>query len=247
MNNLSNLKNTPVNTKITIFSIRRFVAQYIVPIITLTIFFLIVILLVIPKFREIFSDVDKIAANNTIIRTKNIELEFLAQLKIRYPELVESLNIINKIAPAGVTQVLSFRDKITKLANANSLTITSQSFSEAQINSLGNQIYQSDNGGILLLQSIPSIFEIEGKYEEIINFINDLDTVDDFVVIKQMDFIVRDRNNPNASPRTEIRFDKYLFNDLGPDALRLNYINIPVTALPSPEFLKYISKRNITI
>ncbi len=229
--------------KIRINEIFPFIKNNLLPIATLTGFIIIVLVLLIPKLSQIFGDIEVITQNNQIIKEKNSELLTLSALKDSYPQIATNLNLINTIAPSGVTQVLGFRDKITELAETNSLIVTSQSFSENEIINNLSQIYRDSSGNVLMIQSIPSLFSIEGKYDDIIRFIKGLDLIGDFVVIKQMDFIVKDRLNPLATPKTEIRFDKFLFNSTNAELLRESYLQIPSTLRPSEEFLEYINTR----
>lgn len=229
--------------KIKINDLLQFIKNNLLPIATLGVFILIIVVLLIPKLSQIFSDIEAITQNNQIIKEKNSELLALSSLKDSYPQIAANLNLINTIAPSGVTQVLSFRDKITELAETNSLTVTAQSFSENEIINTQSQIYKDSSGNVLMIQSIPSLFSIEGKYDSIISFIKGLDSIGDFVVIKQMDFIVKDRLNPLATPKTEIRFDKFLFNSTNTELLRGSYLQIPSTLRPSEEFLDYINTR----
>lgn len=179
---------------------------YIVPIFAIIFFFLNVVLLVIPKISEILSNLELIEVQKSKFESINKELSDLIKISRETPEINTLLSKINQLAPSEVSDVIFFRDKVTDLARKNNLTIKIQRFTENR-----NQVNSQLQG--ITLQEIPTFFDIEGTYDNIIKFIEELSLINDFVIVKKMDLILRDVLNPDKKPNTSIEFTKYLFSE----------------------------------
>ncbi len=219
----------------------KYVRLYVIPIFAVVSFIGILLILTIPKINEIFSGIDKVSQNNITITENNNTLSALDSLTSQYNSIVQNLSVIDDIAPLGSTEVVKFRDRITTQILSNSIVISSQRLSEANTET-ENQDTQTVSP--IILQEVPFIFTISGSYDNIVNFIKSLNSVEDFIVIKEMEFTAASNTNPTGDWQLKINIVKYQFNtDSGSD-LRQLYINVPVEAQLNALIQQYINARS---
>ncbi len=220
---------------------------YIIPIISVIVFIGIIVGFVFPKVSDIFSELDEINTLNNQIAEKNNTLSQLSSISSRSVIILDQLSIINSIAPSGTTEVVNFRDRITALALKSNLEISSQRFSEVVEPNLSNLPEGGNNYiGVVGLQEVPSEFKMNGTLNNIKNFLQSLDQLEDFVVVKEMklNFSDSDYNNIEQKPWSfEIQVVKYQFSDKDSEELQTVYKRIPLTAQIDEKVKQYIESR----
>jgi Tfp pilus assembly protein PilO len=218
----------------------KFIKLYVIPIFAVSVFLGVLFFLTIPKINEIFSGIDQVSSNNSKVLENSTKLSNLDILTQQYNTIVENLGVIDGIAPLGSTEVVKFRDRITGLIQQNSLEIINQRLSEANTEA-DTQI--TDNVSPIILQEVPFIFTVNGSYSNIVEFIRSLSTVEDFIVIKEMELNSTDTNNQSANWQLKINIVKYQFNTESSADLRQLYINVPIDAELNDLIKQYINLR----
>lgn len=223
---------------------------YVVPIFSIGLFIVIIIGAIFPKISLIFSELDEINALNEQIAEKNNTLSQLAGISSKSALVLDQLSIINNIAPSGTTEVVNFRDRITKLSVENSLEISSQRFSEVVEPNLANLPNGgNDYIGVVGLQEVPSEFKMNGTLNNIKNFLQSLDKLEDFVVVKEMklNYSGTDYSDIENKPWSfEVQVVKYQFSDKDSEELQIIYKRIPLTAEIDDKVKEYIDSRQST-
>ena len=217
---------------------KRFFKLYIVPFISILVFSMVILFLVFPKISELFDNLDKISSLSDEYNLNQSELISLQNLANNTNFLAAQLNVIDNTAPTGNTEVVAFRDKLTSLCQQNNLTVIAQRLSEADINTDANNINKT---GLSLLE-IPFNFEIYGDYSNILKFISDLSSIEDFVIVREMSLSSSIVNN-SQSTTLKLRVDKYQFNILKQDTLDAQYLAVPSNAQISDVVLQYIQSK----
>ena len=217
---------------------KRVFKFYVIPLISVVGFIGIIVFLVIPKVSEIFKDLDNISTLSASAESKNNEIKTLDTLNQNSNLTLAQLNIIDQTAPTGSTEVVTFRDKITDLINNNSLTIVTQRLSESDINSNSQNI---NHLGLSLLE-IPFFFEINGTYQNTLAFIEDLSSIDDFIIVREMDLTGSSVNNIQVTT-LRLRIDKYQFSIADESLLKAQYLEVPVDSKINDVVLKYIESK----
>ncbi|CAG1022885.1 hypothetical protein DOJK_01961 [Patescibacteria group bacterium] len=230
----------PIVKKPSSRQITKYIRLYVIPIFAIVFFLVILIALTIPKISEIFSSLDLIAENNTEIMANNAEITKLNTLTERYNILVSDLAIIDGIAPVGNTEVVRFRDRISDLIQSNNLSIISQRLSEA------NAEIDSTNklDSPIILQEVPFLFTVQGSFNDIVSFIQALNTVEDFLVVKELQLSSMGGLDTNNRWELKINIVKYQFNSPSNDSLRALYTSVPIEASLNPLMEKYIASRS---
>jgi len=222
----------------------KFIKLYVIPIAAVVSFIVIILSLIIPKISEILGQLDEINQSNAALVDKNILLANLEQLGNSINDVNLKLSSINQIAPSGTSEVVKFRDKITAIIKANNLDVTSQTLSENSTDSktLGNVSV----AGNILLQEVPFEFELSGTYSNIVRFINSLSTIDDFIIIKEMQLTAQN-NAVLTSGKWDFKLNivKYQFRDVKNSNLNKVYMNVDPTAKISKIIVDYINSRNL--
>jgi len=221
----------------------KYIRLYVIPISAVISFLIILIFLTIPKINEIFAGLDTVSQNNTKITENNNTLATLDGLTEQYNSIVQNLSVIDGIAPLGSTEVVKFRDRITDRINSNGITIINQRLSEAT-----TEAENQDTEAVspIILQEVPFIFTISGSYENIVSFIKSLNTIEDFIVIKEMEFTASDSTNPSGDWQLKINIVKYQFNTDSGSNLRQFYINVPIEAQLNSLMKQYINARSVS-
>jgi Tfp pilus assembly protein PilO len=216
---------------------------YVLPIIAIAIFVGIIIFMVFPKVSEIFTDLDKISQNNEVITNKLQEIQSLKALSDNYNGLNSQLEIVNQIAPTGKTEVVKFRDKVTSLMQDNKLSVISQRLSESDVDVKNTN--DKKVVGNIILQEVPFIFEVQGKYTNIIAFINNLSTIDDFVIVKEMNLASSNVTGDLFKDDWvfKINLVKYQFSNSNIDLLEKAYLGVSPNSEISKVIRDYIASR----
>lgn len=217
-----------------------YIRLYIIPIFATFIFFGVIIFLVIPKISEIFSNLDEISLAEAQIEQNKTKFIALDLLTAKYSSIVEQIDIINSIAPVGTTEVVKFRDRMTTLINSNNLRILNQRLSELdpEITSLTNG-EQSLSG--ILLQEVPFVFGVEGNYIDLVNFLNQLNSLEDFIVVKEMKMSSVATNT--AVWQLSITIVKYQFVIAEDSSVDSVFKSVPTEAKLSEIMQEYIQSR----
>lgn len=219
----------------------KYIRLYVIPIFAITFFVLILITLTIPKINEIFSGLDTVSSNTATIAENTSKLTLLDGLTGQYNTIVQNLSVIDDIAPLGSTEVVKFRDRISDLIQSNNITIISQRLSEANTEA---DTVDTATVSPIILQEVPFIFTISGSYENIVNFLKSLNTVEDFIVIKEMELRAVDTTNPSGDWQLKINIVKYQFNTDSNSNLRQLFIDVPVEAQLNDLIQQYIKARS---
>lgn len=227
------LENTKKKNKETI----KYIRLYVIPLFAVAFFVGILLLLTIPKINEIFTSLDTISANNAKIAENNQKFATLDALTGQYNSIVQKLSVIDRIAPLGNTEVVRFRDRISNLIITNGLNIISQRLSEANTES---ETQEEDEASPILLQEVPFIFTVQGTYPNIVNFIQALNSVEDFIIAKEMKL---SQSNEEIW-ELNINIVKYQFNTLDSTNLRNLYINVPIDSKLNELMEEYVRIRS---
>lgn len=218
--------------------LRQILKIYIFPITVGIAFIFIVLFLVIPSVFNIFSTLEEIGLKNEIYAKNVVILNDLKTLNSTAATVQSQLESINSITTADQTEVVKFRNKITNVITENNLSIFSQQLTETDPNIISNGSSQD-----ISLKEVPFTFRIEGSYNNIVNFFNDLGTISDFVIIKEMTFKRSADISSDGSTVwvLDLVLVKYQFNaSEGLDAI---YKSILPSVKISDKVLEYINKR----
>jgi len=223
----------------------KFLKLYIVPIFTIIIFIAIIIGLVAPKITEVFGRLDEISTNNATIVDLNQTLSQVKALDANSDTILTNLDTVNTIATSANTEVIKFRDKISDLTTQSNLTIVSQKLSE------NNIIPDNSTGGLsgnVNLVEVPFIFEIVGNFENIKTFISSLNSIDDFVIVKEMELALRDQEGLSseqvqAANIWSLKIDLVKYQFFEAKDLQALYLAVPPTARISDQMKSYILLR----
>ncbi len=228
---------------IDIRALEKVLKIYILPLVSMALFFLVIIFLVIPKISEIFSSLDIISKENMSYEQAKVNLDELQSASQNTNTMLSQLDVVNQTTPTGKTEVVKFRDKITNLTTKNNLVILSQQLSE---NNLPTGENQQSTDGSLSLQEVPFTFEIQGQYSSLINFLKDLSSIDDFIIVREMEL------NSNAISTSvsgsdlwvlKLTINKYQFSQISQESQDNIYQNIPISAQPSQKVLDYVNSK----
>ena len=200
----------------------------------------IIFLLVFPNVISIFSILDEISQKNDDYSQKLTMLNDLKTLNSSSSTIISQLNSVNKITTADQTEVVKFRNKITEVILSNNLNIFSQQLTETDPTIITNGETQSIN-----LKEVPFTFKIEGSYNDIVKFFNDLSVINDFVIIKEMTFSRTDTLAKDNSTvwLLNLVLVKYQFDSS--ESLKDIYKSISPSSQMSPKVLEYIQKRTL--
>lgn len=224
---------TPIFDKKKKRNIGKTIKLYVVPIITIVVFIFILIGLTLPKVVGMLDLNAQIDSVNLELEQRRSELAKLKALYENIDEVSNYLAVVRDIAPIGKTEVVSFRDKITNIIFNNNLTISRQTLSESDIQPEG---VEND----FFLREVPFIFEVAGDYTNIVNFLNDLNTIDDFIVVKQMDLA----QNTEGQWGLDINIVKYQFTEeLNDENMQKLFQNVSVDSKISEEIKEFLERR----
>lgn len=224
---------------------------YFIPIIGFVAFMLVMVILVLPKINQLFLLVEESSSIRKEIEQKDLIIKSLVELKANSAEVEGQLSTINSIIPPGTTEVVNFRGRVTSLAKKNNLQVDSQRFSEIVDTTLSDAQKEIQTYiGTLGLQEVPSIFEVSGTFTNIDRFVRDLDSLDDFIVVKEMSLTLKDEHNANLNDLKnqiwilEIQLVKYQFASRNTEEINKIYLSIPPTAKPDEDVLQYLTRKS---
>lgn len=223
----------------------KYLKLYIVPIFTIIFFVGIIVVLVIPKINEVFSRLDEVSTNNETITQLNQRLTETVALSANSATITSNLATVNTIATSQNTEVIKFRDKISDLTILNNLTIVSQKLTETTV------IPEGPNNGLtgnVNLVEVPFVFEIVGRFEDMKTFIASLNTIDDFVIIKEMDLAVQEvegltQAEERATNQWSLKISLVKYQFFEAKDLQAIYLAVPATAKISADMQAYILLR----
>jgi Tfp pilus assembly protein PilO len=213
---------------------------YIIPIVSIIIFLAIIFFVDLDKIKSVFSSLDQLSVNNDEITKLGTELTQLEALSLNSEKIKDNLSIVNDIAANTDTQLIAFRDKVSSLVEGNNLTIISQKLSETPLTADQAQNQQGVSGNINLIE-LPFIFEIAGDFGDIKSFISELNTIDDFTIVKEMELSSLTGESTVGEWSLKITLVKYQF--ITSDKLATLYTNVPSTAKISDKMQEYIDLR----
>lgn len=204
---------------------------YFIPIIAIFVFIFIILGLIFPKISDIFTDLEEVSSLQDELDRKQSELALLQSKEASVEELRRNLNVLNSLAPAGDTEVVQFQEKVEVLATQNALTINGQ-----RLNDQANDAALAD---ALELKQIPNDFELSGSKSNILQFIDELSRIADFVVVREMKF-----NGPANQEdwRLELTMVKYQFGDLNQFILA-TFDSVPIQTQVPQSIQDYIDSR----
>lgn len=218
---------------------------FIIPILAFIAFLSILVILVIPKLQEVFENSNQISTLNSEVADYNTQLSVLDDLYQRNSELYNQLALIDSITPTGDTKIVEYRDRVKALAEENNLTVISEQLSEVVDASLP-ETAETQVVSTLGLQEVPAIFQFNGSLNDMLEFLKSLDTLPDFVVVKEFEFTLSDKSNifdfRNEEWALRIQLVKYQFKDTD-EELTLYYQNIPASATINQEVKNYLENR----
>lgn len=219
----------------------KFLKLYVIPITAVVVFVVVLLFLTIPKVTEIFTGLDTISASSQKIIENDSRISRLNNLALEYNSLVQKLQVIDDIAPLGTTEVVRFRDRVTSLILSNNIEIESQRLTEASSES---NVNESELDSPIILQEVPFIFTITGPYNNIVEFIKALNSVEDFIVIKEMEFSGTGTSITSSGEwNMRINIVKYQFNTSDNANLRELFVNIPIETQLNLLIQEYIDAR----
>lgn len=216
---------------------------FIVPIVAVSIFVGLLLFLIIPGVLDIFAkfeDLDSVRQNTNTI---NETITQLQELSDNRDQLTQDLELVNKIAPVGATEVVVFQKKVAALAATNGLAVV-RTLTDEQILAIEN-----DNP-VLGINEIPSRLSVNGTLQNIKKFITEINNLEDFVIIGEMqirvvDSVVVERlTDPSLNWNLEITLIKYQFQQ--PNAqnqLAEAYAAVPVTVKIEKSILDFIRNK----
>lgn len=220
---------------------------FVVPLLTFLFFIIMLFALVIPQLQSVLNNVEEISAKNNEISAKNEELSNLDALFQNSSVINSQLLEIEEVTSTGDTQIVAYRDRVTDLANNNGLTINSERLSEIVDANLPSTVESQSNFVTRLgLQEVSAFFEFSGSLTNLTSFLEDLDTLPDFVVIKELGFTLADDsdldNFRDKEWALEIQLVKYQFRETD-EELASVYQNIPPTVTIDESVLEYLNER----
>lgn len=223
---------------------RRIFRFYVVPILAGIVFVGMLAFLIAPKVQSIFDTLDVLASEDEALEEQIGKVNDLKILSQKTNTLLAQLEVLNETAPSGTTEVVKFRDKVTALILQNGLEIKSQQLSETSIeptDASGTQLV----GGQIVLQEVPFSFEITGSYTNMLNFVNVLSNIEDFIVVREME-LSSAQSTLELTQREwnlKLKIDKYQFKAGNQEELKRIFRSIPATAKVSEEIVQYINSR----
>lgn len=226
---------------------RRVLRMYIVPIVALSVFFATLLFMIIPGIQRLFSDLDVISLQGEQLDDMNIQLAQLQSLLTNSQSLNSDLAIINSIVPTGLTAVVDFQQRVVDLAEANGLTVGETSTAEQILN------LEQTGGNVASLGTIeiPSTFSIAGDFASIKAFIEDIQSLDDFVIIGEM--ALKTSSDSNLTTTTDIASQgwsltltlvKYQFQSVEQQASLADiYRQVPPTTGLDEDILEFVRSK----
>ncbi|MCA9386650.1 hypothetical protein KC669_01305 [Candidatus Dojkabacteria bacterium] len=210
---------------------------YVIPILAILIFLFILFGLTIPQVFRIFGLIGEIGDLNDRLDDKKKELVAVQGLNANADLLKQDLEILNSIAPSEQTEVVNFQQKISELARSHNLVINSQQLNE---NTTGIAESFIESNELLYLRELPNVFEITGNVGDVFDFIDDLEQIDDFIIVNEMDLSAGQEDTWNMT----VNLIKYQFSERSSGEDLFNaYLQVPVTVVINSNVQEYLDKK----
>lgn len=208
---------------------------YLVPLVAVIIFFYILLFVVLPQINALLDGLDEVSATEQERDQLLSDQSRINALLERRSAILQNLEAINQVAPAGNTEVIIFAERVQNIATSRNLTLTSQ-----QTTSVGRAggLTQRINSPISLLE-VTVAFEVQGNFRNISNFIDDISALDDFIIINDYELT---GSVADDSWSFNVVFSKYQFVE---DETRSSevYRSIRPTETLDPEIEEYLEER----
>lgn len=210
---------------------------YLLPVITLSIFIFILLQFVLPELGRIWQNLDTTSQTLEQVTVLDTTVANLVKLVSKDAELQEQLDALNSVVPTGLTSVSGYNNKVISLAAKHTLVISQADTDEDLID------VEEDQISAVAMVQIPAKFAVQGSLLNIRNFISELQSVDDFVIIGEMD-LRRATDEQGEVWLLRISLWKYQFQQADSEGNDLEqiYERIPPTALPDPTVLEIVNE-----
>ncbi|MBD3280765.1 hypothetical protein GF389_04550 [Candidatus Dojkabacteria bacterium] len=223
----------------------RLMRYYYLPLIVLTIFFVVMIFGLVPSINSAYLHYSETQDVKKEVDSQEEKIAYLNQLKNDSNETNEYLASINSIAPVEVTKVAEFQESIKSLASRNDLLTQEAKTRELVFadEASADEGFDSDsdtNSAFQLIE-VPSDFIFEGDFEDIRTFLGELYEQDEFIVIEEMNFT---KSQDSLRWQLDITLNKYQFQVSEDDeAVIPDYLNVPENAQPNQEVIDFIDEK----
>lgn len=221
---------------------RRVIRLYLLPFVILLVFGAILFVLVIPRIFSIISSVQKINDINAEANTVTENISRLSQLNQQKQQISSDLEIISEVVPDGSTEIVSFQQKVTQLARSNyALQVGRGETSESSLVDEEEKEEIAVDSPLPMVE-IPSTFALSGTLDNIKGFVNNINTIDDFVVVDEMSL-----EQEGGTWSMSITFVKYQFlgETAATDPEKL-YNNVSLNTDPNQELLQFLRSKEPT-
>jgi cell division protein FtsL len=223
--------------------LKRNLKVFVLPLVTFSIFLVILLFLVVPRLRSLFTHVDDITTKNIEISKNNEKLTQLDEVYNDLPTIKAQLAEIENIANSGDTKIVEYRDRVVKLAQENGLVVRSERLNEIIEANIPDDLQSSNFISKLGLQEVPAYFEFRGSLVNLRSFLEKLDTLPDFVIVKELNFNLKDDSGADFRTQEwalEIQVVKYQFRENDQD-LKDFYAGIPIDAQINSRVSEYLN------
>lgn len=224
---------------------------FILPIVVIVVFLLFLLLGIIPNITQIFSNLDNVIVLNSTYDSKLVELSKLDEISRNSATIQSDLNLVNKLAALEPTSaVVKFQEKIVDLARGSGLKALGQQSGEKIITSTivtpSNPTLANAGLGII---EIPSEFTFEGQLAKVKDFVGKLNSIDDFVIIGQIEILaVQKPDEPQADLdeinwQLQLKLLKYQFLPVTAE-VRKSFLTISLDTRPEQKVVDFVNNRN---
>lgn len=187
---------------------RKLFHFYLIPIVSVSIFLLILVLTIIPNVKYMMDGLEEGKELKKESEQLDQRIAILKTLKSREEENLQILNKVNLIIPSEQSEVVNFRQKVAGLAIEQGLIVESLQAGENIIEDKKTDTEPSNNQ----LIEIPSKFSFAGEFDSFRQLFLKLYEGEDFFIITNMDLNV---NNSFQSPgawKGQFDLTKYQFS-----------------------------------
>ncbi|BCX13868.1 MAG: hypothetical protein KatS3mg085_400 [Candidatus Dojkabacteria bacterium] len=219
---------------------------FVLPLFTFLVFIAILFFFVIPKLQILFEHAEEINIKNQEIKKNNEELADLDSVFQQVPVIENQLSEVEEIASSGDTKIVEYRNRVVKLAQDNGLVVKSERLNEVVEARIPDDLSQTNFISRLGLQEVPAFFEFRGSLNNLKEFLTELDTLPDFVIIKELDFNIANASEVNFRDQEwalEIQLVKYQFR-VKDEELKDLYRNIPINVQINDRIIEYLTNRS---
>jgi len=182
--------------------------------------------ILVPSVTEIFDNLGEIESkrNQSKKLIANLDSMILDRKNIsKYSSLLSSLN---NTTVTKASDILDFRNKIFYSAQKAGLQVLTEKISELDLNSSGSSI-SNDNWSISL-REVPIGLQLAGKLTDLINFIKEIESYPELLIIKEMKLSQNVSSNSDDW-NMDILVSRFSFPSL--QKLDLNYLDVDYNSL----------------